>query len=360
MIIYKVTNKINGFLYIGKTTRSIIKRKIEHERSIKHNNIKMLFHIALKTYGIENFDWDIIDKATSYKELCDKEKYWIKELNCRGINKGYNISAGGDFGDTLSMHHNRKEIIKKIIKNNVYKKYPEKKLELSKKMSGENNPMYGKNYQVHGLLKFTKYKKNKKLEDIFSIEKVKEIKLKMSIASKNRRLTETQKQHLKLINSGIQNPNYKKLSKNIINDIIEEYSKTKVLQEISDKLNISCYLIQRTLKENNIFEKRSHHEIVSGKNNPRFIEVSDNLKKIIEELHNHNLNFSIISIRNILLSCKIDLSKFKIKTILKERNNYKKRRYITGNVIINKKTNLKNILNNEILKNIEIESLNYD
>lgn len=35
MIIYKATNKTNGKYYIGKTTRTLEKRKIEHKAKAK-------------------------------------------------------------------------------------------------------------------------------------------------------------------------------------------------------------------------------------------------------------------------------------------------------------------------------------
>jgi group I intron endonuclease len=47
-------------------------------------------------YGEENFTIDVIDTASDYDELKEKEKYWIKFYNSMDQNVGYNLTAGGD------------------------------------------------------------------------------------------------------------------------------------------------------------------------------------------------------------------------------------------------------------------------
>ncbi len=96
-VIYKVTNKINGKLYIGKTY-NFEKRKREHFYDIDNGTP---FHRALKKYGKENFEWEIIDTAETEKEIIEKEIYWIKKLNTcihSQNSNGYNITLGGNGG----------------------------------------------------------------------------------------------------------------------------------------------------------------------------------------------------------------------------------------------------------------------
>ena len=96
-VIYKATNLINGKMYIGKTY-NFEKRKREHLYDIDN---ELPFHRALKKYGVENFKWEIIDKAVSDKEIKEKEIYWIKKLNTCIHSKdsqGYNITIGGEGG----------------------------------------------------------------------------------------------------------------------------------------------------------------------------------------------------------------------------------------------------------------------
>ena len=96
-VIYTATNKINGKIYVGKTY-NFEKRRKEHFYDI---NDDIPFHRALKKYGIENFEWKIIDCAKTDDEIKEKEIYWIKKLNTCIHSKnsnGYNITLGGEGG----------------------------------------------------------------------------------------------------------------------------------------------------------------------------------------------------------------------------------------------------------------------
>jgi len=94
MVIYKVKNKINGKTYIGQTIQVLGKRIGQHLKESKNDKNNKPFLNAIKKYGIENFDWEIIDEASSLDELDEKEIYWIKQLNSITPN-GYNILGGG-------------------------------------------------------------------------------------------------------------------------------------------------------------------------------------------------------------------------------------------------------------------------
>lgn len=92
--IYKVTNKINGKIYIGQTN-NFDKRKQQHEKCYKKEDC--IFHRAIQKYGKENFEWEIINKTTSLEKAYELEKKYIKEYNTFGEN-GYNMTKGGDGG----------------------------------------------------------------------------------------------------------------------------------------------------------------------------------------------------------------------------------------------------------------------
>lgn len=94
LIIYKVTNLVNGKVYIGKTTQKINIRKNQHKYSSLKANSKSLIHKAIRKYGWENFEWEVIDLASSEDELNSKEIHWIKYHNT--YLKGYNLTHGGD------------------------------------------------------------------------------------------------------------------------------------------------------------------------------------------------------------------------------------------------------------------------
>ena len=93
--IYKYTNKINGHIYIGQAVD--IKARIRgHRFSARHLEDKdsnMPIHKALRKYGEENFDIEILEECPKEK-LNEREKYWIKYYD--SYTNGYNANLGGD------------------------------------------------------------------------------------------------------------------------------------------------------------------------------------------------------------------------------------------------------------------------
>ena len=94
MIIYRVTNKINGKQYIGQTIHSFEHRKSEHISKSITNNDKMYFHRAIKKYGKEAFKWDIIHACDTIDMLNFCEKFYIGLHNTM-VPNGYNLKEGG-------------------------------------------------------------------------------------------------------------------------------------------------------------------------------------------------------------------------------------------------------------------------
>lgn len=99
--IYKITNLINNKIYIGqvynKTIADRFKRHIKEANSLS----KSVIDRAIYKYGPENFIYCEIDKCnTTKKDLNEKEIYWIKYYNSTNKNIGYNLTRGGDGGNT--------------------------------------------------------------------------------------------------------------------------------------------------------------------------------------------------------------------------------------------------------------------
>jgi group I intron endonuclease len=91
MIVYKITNKINGCIYIGQTINTIEKRWKQHLS--KRSGCRKLKH-AIAKYGGDSFTIEQIDRASNIDELNKKEELWINILNTITPN-GYNLIAGG-------------------------------------------------------------------------------------------------------------------------------------------------------------------------------------------------------------------------------------------------------------------------
>lgn len=95
--IYKVTNKINGKVYIGQTIQSVKDRWYRHcgKRGISKAEMNTHFKRAILKYGKDNFTIEVLETCDSTL-LNDREKYYIKLYD--SFNKGYNSTLGGTDG----------------------------------------------------------------------------------------------------------------------------------------------------------------------------------------------------------------------------------------------------------------------
>ena len=87
-VIYKATSKINGKIYIGQS-KNFKKRKLAHLGYARRNKDKLVFHVAIRKYGQENFEWKIIDE-TDINKLDSLEEHYINYYNSLCPN-GYNM-----------------------------------------------------------------------------------------------------------------------------------------------------------------------------------------------------------------------------------------------------------------------------
>ena len=93
--IYKITNKLNQKVYIGKTERDIETRWKEH---CSHINVypHIPLYRAIKKYGKENFTIEIIEECDA-ANIDNQEMYWINYYNSYQ-GEGYNCTGGGEGG----------------------------------------------------------------------------------------------------------------------------------------------------------------------------------------------------------------------------------------------------------------------
>jgi group I intron endonuclease len=128
VVVYKITNLINGKVYIGQTIQSLKKRWRDH---CHPNSDCSKLARAIQKYGKENFTIEEIENCSDMDSLNKAEEYWIKEHN--SIENGYNIlkkSFSEDIGRALKEKHARAF--------NVYK------VKIFKKQSPNNKAIYGK------------------------------------------------------------------------------------------------------------------------------------------------------------------------------------------------------------------------
>lgn len=106
--IYKYQNKQNGHIYIGKSI-DIQKRQYCHKSSIyneKANDYNSQLHQAIRKYGLDSFEFEIIAELTPEEYTPDLlnnlEKFFIKYYN--SYENGYNATEGGDDFGPNSIH----------------------------------------------------------------------------------------------------------------------------------------------------------------------------------------------------------------------------------------------------------------
>lgn len=98
--IYKITNTINGKIYIGQSI--YLKKRIKRHLSYKSHKDNLALYKAFNKYGIDKFTIKILETIDTGKcadiksELDMLEIFYIKKYD--SYNSGYNQTLGGDVG----------------------------------------------------------------------------------------------------------------------------------------------------------------------------------------------------------------------------------------------------------------------
>ena len=171
--IYCYTNKINGKKYVGQTINFNTRHQQHCYNSFYENSIdyNLPFHRAIRKYGIENFEINILkENLTSQCLLNFWESYYIDKFDSLAKNqKGYNLASGGSNGNPLAGKTDEElaEISRKISEAHKGEKHPmygkklseETRAKQSEAHKGEKHPMYGKNHSEETRAKMSEAKK---------------------------------------------------------------------------------------------------------------------------------------------------------------------------------------------------------
>lgn len=95
--IYKITNIVNGKVYIGFTSKMPAKERFYQHLSVAFcKNKNSYLYTAIRKYGKESFSFEILYQSTDrYYALEVVEPNLIKEYDSRNRYVGYNIKSGG-------------------------------------------------------------------------------------------------------------------------------------------------------------------------------------------------------------------------------------------------------------------------
>ena len=127
--IYKLTNKINGKCYIGESKHMFYRIETDHKKGGKQ-----IIHKAIKKYGWENFEIEVIDSFDylDKTELLALEAAYIEYYNSLTVNLGgygYNVCKCGMDKKNLNISEETKQKISRGLKG---------------KYCGEKSPNFGK------------------------------------------------------------------------------------------------------------------------------------------------------------------------------------------------------------------------
>lgn len=121
-VVYKITNNINGKIYIGMTNN--VKRRwryegIEYRPPLKSDHHRPFWN-AIQKYGWNNFNKEILVSGLTKEEAFDKEKEMIKHFDSTNKNIGYNVSPGGN-GGVVYLEHPKGMLGKRHTPENIEK-----------------------------------------------------------------------------------------------------------------------------------------------------------------------------------------------------------------------------------------------
>jgi group I intron endonuclease len=95
MHIYKITNTVNGKIYIGQTIQKDPKMRWYAHCDYARKGRKSHLYDSMRKHGVDKFCWEIIDQADTIDALNLKEQQWLNHYRELGVVYN-NREAGGN------------------------------------------------------------------------------------------------------------------------------------------------------------------------------------------------------------------------------------------------------------------------
>lgn len=253
--IYKITNTINGKVYIGQTF-DLAGRWAKHRYMVRQGSKRHLYS-AIRKYGEDNFTMEVIEECLE-ERADEREVFWIMFYDATNSEYGYNETPGGIGCIDYLAEHRKTEFSEKLSKalkgkpvslaarENLSKKLRNREIsqgqreKISKTLkegyaTGRikiNLPprydMTGYKHSDESRAKMSAARNGKTYEEIYDFDTARQLKE----ASRKRWM-------------GHGNPNYVDVSAEQIVDLIKDGYQNK---EIAELLNISTTTIWERLK----------------------------------------------------------------------------------------------------------------
>lgn len=98
MIVYAVTNQVDGGVYVGATRCSLATRKAQHKsravltsKDVRHTPL----YEAIRRHGWSSFKWRILEHCPNMAALYEAEMRWIAHYRQDASGPLYNLTDGG-------------------------------------------------------------------------------------------------------------------------------------------------------------------------------------------------------------------------------------------------------------------------
>ena len=258
--IYKITNLINGKVYIGQTgLPSVQDRFNEHVKKAKQHVNRYLYD-AMNYYGVDNFSVEELEHCDK-NELDSREIFWISHYHSNDKNFGYNMTSGGGGGDTWTHNPNKAATSAKLRLANTGKK---RSAEFSKRLSEIKKGNYYIDVDTEQLT--AAIQEGKTIDELCSIfglsysSLIRRCKIELGKSIRDirtetyvhppKQYTDDMRRQLSEIRrerwAGDNNPNYKDVDSDILHDLIKKNSS---VDEITKYFDISKPTLYSKIKQ---------------------------------------------------------------------------------------------------------------
>lgn len=184
--IYKITNRLDGKVYIGKTTNPKSRWGKHQFEGGPKGKLQSPLYKAMREVGIDNFEFEIIETIADATEAkIAEEEYTEHVFKSNKQEFGYNIAIGAKLSDETRAKiseaaRNMSDETRAKISEANRNRSAETRAKISEAKRGENHPMFGKKHSDEAKAKIGAASRNRSDE----------AKAKMSAAKRGKKLSE--------------------------------------------------------------------------------------------------------------------------------------------------------------------------